>query len=301
MGLLDADMFVKPVEGHDDLVAFNYGFTLEGKAVDDPIVTELDDGDLRIQGWAANFEGDDRQGENFAPGAFERGIKSFLNGQAALCYHHKHDQCIGKVLDLKEDPDKGLWIDARVDKQEPTSPLYHIYNGVRKGSLSGLSVGGFFKRAWVDAKRKIADMDFTEISVTPVPVHPGTGFSVVAGKALEGMEQPEPEVTEEATMTEAEVKALEDVTRALEGLTEVFEAKALPRSHHAEAANWLRDLLGVVGRARQVASVVKEIQDHEGLTELADSVESDLSKWEAQAHKLAAKVGPLPPPPVALD
>jgi hypothetical protein len=27
-------------------------------------------------------------------------------------------------------------------------------------------------------------MDFTEISVTPVPVHPGTNFAVVAGKAL---------------------------------------------------------------------------------------------------------------------
>ena len=53
---------------------------------------------------------------------------------------------------------------ARVDKQEPTSPLYYIYNAIKKGTYSGLSVGGFFKRKYVEGKRSIADMDFTEIT-----------------------------------------------------------------------------------------------------------------------------------------
>jgi len=47
-----------------------------------------------------------------------------------------------------------------------------------------MSVGGFFKRALVEGKRKIVDVDFTEISATPVPVHPGTSLNLIAGKAL---------------------------------------------------------------------------------------------------------------------
>jgi hypothetical protein len=33
-------------------------------------------------------------------------------------------------------------------------------------------------------------VDFTEISVTPVPIHPGTSLSVVAGKALQDITLP---------------------------------------------------------------------------------------------------------------
>lgn len=181
-------MFVKPVEGHDDLFQFRYDFSLEGKAVDNvpgPVVTELEDGDLLIEGYAAVWEGDDRQGENFAPGAFANGIQKFLNGQAALCYHHKHDMCLGKVLDLREEG-KGLKMRARVDgaiKDHPT--LGPIYKQIKRGTYNGLSTFGYFTRGLVDRARKIVDVDLTEISITPVPVHPGTSLSVVAGKALE--------------------------------------------------------------------------------------------------------------------
>jgi len=37
---------------------------------------------------------------------------------------------------------------------------------------------------------RITDMDFTEISVTPAPVHTGPRFNVVAGKALSDIEFP---------------------------------------------------------------------------------------------------------------
>jgi HK97 family phage prohead protease len=181
-----ADFFVKPVEGKDDLFAFRHDFILSGKALDgepQPTVTEQENGDLIIEGWAASFEGLDREGENFVPGAFQRGIKAFLEGQSALCFHHKNEQGIGTVLDLQEKPN-GLWMKARVDHQPESSPLRYIYNAVKKGSYKGLSVGGFFKRALVGGRKMIADIDFTEISVTPVAVHPKTKFAVVAGKAL---------------------------------------------------------------------------------------------------------------------
>jgi HK97 family phage prohead protease len=178
---------VKQVPDNPDIIAYQFDFVLEGKALDDgtkaPTVVEQENGDLIIEGWAASFEGLDRQGENFVPGAFERGIKAFLEGQSALCFHHKADMGIGSVLSLDEKPE-GLWMRARVDHQPESSPLRYIYNAVKKGSYKGLSVGGFFKRALVEGRRMIADLDMTEISITPVAQHPKTKFAVVAGKAL---------------------------------------------------------------------------------------------------------------------
>lgn len=190
--------FVKPVPEKDDVFAFQYDFLLEGKALEDgsdaSTISEEENGDLIIEGWAADFTGLDRQDENFIEGAFQRGVKAFLGSQAALCFHHKRDHGIGKVLDLQEktEGDKsGLWMKARVDYQPESSPMRYIYNAVKKGTYNGLSVGGYFKRKLTEAGRKICDVDLTEISITPVPVHPGTSFAVLAGKALEDANIPD--------------------------------------------------------------------------------------------------------------
>lgn len=183
MTLIPVESFVAPVQGHDDL--FSFMIPMEAKALDggDAVVVE-ENGDLTIEGYAAVWEGDDREGENFVPGAFTRASKAFLNSPAALCFHHKKDNVLGKVLELNEDG-KGLRMRARVDGAIATHPvLGTYYHQIKSGTLSGLSVGGFFKRAMIEGKRKIADMDFTEISVTGVPVHTGPSFAVVAGKAL---------------------------------------------------------------------------------------------------------------------
>lgn len=221
-------MYVRPVENAADTVAFTFPFELEGKALTDVsgATVEADsEGDLIIEGWAADFEGLDRQGENFIPGAFERGIKAFLNGTASLNYHHKHDHVLGKVLSLeeKETPErKGLWLRARVDHQPQQSPLRHLYEQVKKGTLRGLSVGGFFKRVLTPAGYRIGDMDFTEVSITNVPVHARPSFAVVAGKALESLHEEEPA---EDTLPDATLDALD---AALANLRSAFEGKALP-------------------------------------------------------------------------
>jgi HK97 family phage prohead protease len=180
------ELFVRPVDGDPDLFAFRFDFMPEGKALEDgtaELVTVQDNGDLIIEGYAAVWEGEDRQGENFAQGAFQRGIKAFLDGQGALCYHHKHDKLLGRFLELGEDG-KGLKFKARVDSAIQSHPeLKTYYEQIKNGSLRGMSVGGFFRRM----RDKIVNCDFTEISVTPVPVHPGTSLAVVAGKALRDM------------------------------------------------------------------------------------------------------------------
>lgn len=159
-------------------------FSLEGKALNEPI--EVEDGDLLIEGWAADFSGIDRQGENFTDGAFERGAKAFLAGSAPLCFHHKAEKVLGKVLDLREVPGRGIWMRARVDGAIRTHPeLRTIYNQIKRGTLKGLSVGGFFKRKLTELGTRISDVDLTEVSITAVPIHAKPGFAVVAGKAME--------------------------------------------------------------------------------------------------------------------
>jgi HK97 family phage prohead protease len=177
---LPVESFLRAIEGDPDLFAFTAG----GKALTDESVQVEENGDLIIEGYAAVWEGDDREGENFAPGAFSRAAKSFVDAGGPLCFHHKRDHVLGKVTDLEED-DKGLRMRARVDGAVAKHPtLGVIYEQVKKGTLKGLSVQGFFKRALLAGKRKITDVDFTEISVTGVPMHTGPSFAVVAGKAL---------------------------------------------------------------------------------------------------------------------
>jgi HK97 family phage prohead protease len=232
------DFLIKPVDGHPDVFAFRHDFILEGKALEDggtaPTVIEEENGDLIIEGWAASFEGLDRQGENFVPGAFQRGIKAFLEGQSALCFHHKNDMGIGSVLDLQEKPE-GLWMKARVDFQPEQSPLRHIYNAVKKGSYKGLSVGGFFKRAMVKGRKMIADMDFTEISVTPVAMHPKTKFAVVAGKALAD-DLTIPDGVEEPKLPEGEIRQ-EDFERLQWALAEIGNVIARLEKRKQDTAN----------------------------------------------------------------
>lgn len=218
-----ADLFVKPVEGHEDTFAFRYGFTVapEGKAAD-TIVTETDDGDLIIEGWAADFSGIDRQGENFTDGAFQKGIDEFLANSGSLCFHHKHDHGIGRVEELNEVEGKGLHMRARVTKQPESSPLYYIYNGIKQGDYKGLSVGGFFDRTITDDGLRINNVDFTEISVTPVPVNPRTTFQVLAGKALEDVKVPK------APKVEGEIREDDkyEIVEAISRLDSIFSRLA---------------------------------------------------------------------------
>lgn len=168
---------IKPgfIETHQ-IIGGSSAFVYGAKAQN---VYELTDGDLIIEGIAANWS-TDRENENFEPGAFLVGIKSFLNGASSLAFHHKNDKVLGKVLALEESP-AGLKIRARIDGAIRKHPeLGVIYDQIKSGTLSYLSVGGFFKRVG----KKIVDVEFTEISVTPRPVGHRTSFAVVAGKAV---------------------------------------------------------------------------------------------------------------------
>lgn len=188
------DFVVKPDAADNTLVQFEFPFKLEGKATDSELIETLEDGDILIDGMAVSFDGVDRENENFKEGCLQEGIKSFLDGGAALCYHHKHDKVLGRVMEMVEVPGKGYKVKARVDGAIAKHPeLGTIYSQIKNGSLKNFSLGGFFKRELTPDGARISAVDPTELSVTGVPVLAnGTQFSVVGGKALENF-APEPE------------------------------------------------------------------------------------------------------------
>jgi HK97 family phage prohead protease len=292
--MLPDSLFVKPVP-ESDLVAFQFPFELEGKALDDgstpQVVEALEDGDLIIQGWAAEFDGVDRQGENFTDGAFQRGIKSFLAGGAPLCFHHKHDQVLGQVLDLEEVEGKGLKMRARVDgaiKDHPT--LGTIYQQIKRGTLKNLSVGGFFRRTLTPAGYRIGDMDFTEISVTGVPVHPKPAFSVVAGKALESSDAAQVETPEEYDLSGLNA-ALDSLSQSLDRIEEGKAVKGDPLD-----LRFLSTLLQLeqVSNSVVTAQEINEDSGDQRVDALATRVKNYLDSVAREAHALASELGPLP-------
>lgn len=297
---LPSEFFVRPVPNSDDLIAFQIPIQLEAKALEDgspgEIVEILEDGDLIIEGYAAEFEGLDRQKENFAEGAFARGLKSFIDGSASLCFHHKKEKILGKVLALEEDP-KGLRIRARVDGAIKNHPeLGVVYQQIKKGTLSALSVQGYFKRKLTEAGRKIVDMDFVEISVTPTPVHAKTAFAVVAGKALEDMPEDAPVETPDEDWGPIS-EALDSLTRTFEMIEGGKAVKGDPQDNYFLAL--LLELEQMSNHLATAEETEGDLGEGGGPTDakvdaLVTKVRDELDQSAREAHKLAAKLGPLP-------
>lgn len=140
-----------------------------------------DDGSIIIEGLASDF-GIDREDEAFLPGAFKKGIDTFMATNPVLLYHHKNDHALGQVLDLDPRPD-GLFMKARIDKPATGSWAEDVVAKVKTGTIRGLSVRGLFKKKATPNGPRIYQADLAEISVTPLPVNPRTLFQV-AGKAF---------------------------------------------------------------------------------------------------------------------
>jgi HK97 family phage prohead protease len=296
MASLDED-YVRSVPDEKDQAEFRYSFELNGKAVttaDDPDI--LEDGDLIISGWAADFTGEDRQGENFTDGAFKSGIKAFMEGPATLCYHHRSSLCLGKVLELEEVEGKGLRMKARVDGAIRNHPeLGTYYNQIKKGTLSALSCGGFFGRKMTPAGPRIGTVDMTEISITPVPCHVKPAFSVVAGKALD-LDMTEPVLIKD----EPDLTALHASLDALSAALPEGKAAAAPKGDYQDL-----HVLALIIALEQMSTAMPENPDGEedapGYPDKDAKVDALVVKTKEclddvakEAHALAAKLGPLP-------
>lgn len=183
---------------------FTYDFTLDGKAV-----TEEDD-HLILEGYAADF-GFDRMDEAFEPGAFDEGMKAFMESNPIVVYHHKYDQALGEVLEW-EKKSAGPWVKVRVDQPEPQTPLADVYRKIKSGVIKGFSIGGkFHRRPGDDGRTRIWKADVAELSITPLPINPRTLFAV-AGKAF----GEDPELDEAEAALERIEQLFERVERSLD-------------------------------------------------------------------------------------
>jgi HK97 family phage prohead protease len=159
-----------------------------------------DDGSLYIEGFASDAL-PDRQDEFFDPDAFDASIKSYLDTNPVLLYHHDPSRALGRVLELRKQPD-GLWMKAVIDPPTPGSWAEDVFNKVKRGTIKGLSVGGKFYRRVMNGKPMIHKADLMEISVTPMPVNPRTLFAV-AGKAFDDLPSEDAETALESQISES--------------------------------------------------------------------------------------------------
>lgn len=176
------------------------GFPIEGKSIEDD--------DLIVEGLIADWQLD-RMEEAFEPGAFDAGMKSFMESNPVVLYHHKYDKALGQVLEVKK-LDEGWWAKARIDKPAAGSWAEDVYQKIKRGTIRAFSVGGrWSRRPGPDGKPRIYKADMAELSVTPLPVNQRTLFSL-AGKAF-GTDDPDAD----SAANERAVSALERIFERL--------------------------------------------------------------------------------------
>lgn len=255
---------------------FQFGFALEGKAVD---ITPQDDGTVIVEGYAADFDLD-RQEEAFEPGAFEQGLKAYLDSNPILLYHHKSDTALGQVESATIDG-KGMFVRARVDAPEPGTIIADYVRKIKAGTLRAFSVGGKFYRRMTANGPRIFRADIGEISITPYPVNPRTLFAV-AGKAFESAPEAD----------EADLEPLAAALARIESNLKLAEGKA---SGHPDAHR-VATLLSVAQKFHTLAEDTHQNAKHPDVKAAADEAAASAKKHAAKLHRVAAKIGPLPPP-----
>lgn len=313
------------LEDGTQIAEFEFGFTLDGKAV----VTEPDDnGDIYIEGLASDF-GLDRQDEAFEPGAFNEGLKAYMSNNPILLYHHKTDVSLGQVVSA-DLTNEGLHVKARVDAPEPGTMIADYVRKIKNGTLRAFSVGGKFHRHMTANGPRIFKCDMRELSVTPLPVNPRTLFAL-AGKAFESAEELESLTMSDiedrlaridAFLTEAEsaregkgvlnfFKDLERQTKALNAAEAAFiaEGKAVadgqtqspskvPGRRPMGAAHPDRGSVALLLMHQQKIHTLAEntaqnAADPE-VAKVANAAVASAKKHSTALHHIAARIGPLP-------
>ena len=285
---------------------FEWNLALDAKGLE---VTEpADDGSFFIEGLASDF-GMDRQDEAFEPGAFEDGLKSYMDTNPILLYHHKTDTALGQVVTANVTPE-GLHVKARVDAAEPGTIIADYVKKIKNGTLRMFSVGGKFYRRMTQDGPRIFKCDMRELSVTPLAVNPRTLFAV-AGKAFESapsledtsaMDHVEEALariaanfdTVEARL--ADKKAVEYPNiEALKALLRSWGTDEGKASTHPDV-NRLQPMLMHVVKIHTLAEDARQNASDPEIANIGKKIANHAEADSASLHKAAAKIGPLPAP-----
>lgn len=283
---------------------FELNFVLGGKAV--AVSNAAEDGSFFIEGLASDF-GLDRHDEAFEDGAFETGLKSYMDTNPILLYHHKPDTALGQVVEANVTPE-GLHVKARVDAAEPGTVIADYVSKIKSGTIRAFSVGGKFYRRMTAAGPRIFKCDFRELSVTPLAVNPRTLFAV-AGKAFESAP-----TTENPTMDAVEA-ALGRISSNFDAVEASFDGKAVEypnmdrlkallhswgtdegkASDHPDVSR-LQPMLMHVVKIHTLAEDTRQNASDPEIANIGKKIANHAESDSASLHKAAAKIGPLPAP-----
>lgn len=137
-------------------------------------VKSLEDGTVRIAGYASTFENTDRHGDIIAPTAFDETMEKYMRNPVLLAFHD-HKKPLGKIVEAHID-ENGLYVVAEIPTT-PNAELAAIRKQVQDGILSTFSIGGYFHRE-KSGSGKVMKVELIEISVVAVPANPKAEFSV---------------------------------------------------------------------------------------------------------------------------
>jgi HK97 family phage prohead protease len=167
------------------------------------------DGSIIIEGIAATLV-PDREGDVIERGAMERAVAGYMRNPILLWYHRFED-VLGQV-EKAEVTSQGLLVRARVEKPAETSPLFDVYEKIRRGVIRAFSIGARFKKKLgTGGVTVITDMDWAETSIAPIGIQPTATFTVTSSKAL-GLDE---ELSRLTALTSSSLDDALDTLRAL--------------------------------------------------------------------------------------
>lgn len=169
-----------------------------------------------IIGTAWPFGAPDRVGDVIEKGAF--GAPAHL----PMLFAHDQGQAIG-VWDSIEETSTGLTVKGRL-LIDDVGRAREVRALIREGAVTGLSIGFVTKQAAGrrGGGRTITALDLHEISIVPVPSHPGA--RIVSAKAAGAATERESSMDEETADAAPDIAALESKLATVEG-----EVKSLGR------------------------------------------------------------------------
>jgi uncharacterized protein len=125
---------------------------------------------LRIAGYAALFEAQDRGGDIIARGAFTETLAR--NRRIPLLWQHDPDHPIGMVELAAEDA-RGLRVIAQINAEEPARLL-------RTKAVTGLSFGYRVRVAQGQRPRRLLSLELIEVSLVTHPMQPAARVHLMA-------------------------------------------------------------------------------------------------------------------------
>lgn len=235
-------------------------------------VKSLENGNVRIAGYASTFENTDRHGDIIAPNAFNDTMEKYMRNPVLLAFHD-HKKPLGKVTEAHID-NNGLYIVAEIPST-PNPELAAIRKQVEDGILSTFSIGGYFHREKAEGGR-ISKVDLIEISVVAVPANPRAEFTVQ--KAFEMAEKKDFLPLEYGNMLSQTKKTVETLMQT--------EVKLPPVSVHVEGNGvgaFLGYLTGFPAHGRKTAEFQIEAESMEELKGRLQQIEGYVKRTGVKA------------------